>query len=220
MGFSCIILAGGDSKRLGADKALIEVGGKPIILRVCESVEPIVDEIIVVVRSREKAEEYSSILGGIGCRYAIDLFEYRSPLVGAMSGFREAKHEHAVLLPCDAPFVSPDVVTLLMEMAPSFTAVIPRWPNGYVEPLHAVYKTRAAAKASAEALGEGKLDMRSMISRLSNVLYVSTLVIAEIDSQHLTLFNINTPADLHRAQAIAKSIGREAGEKKKRGGAY
>lgn len=216
MGFSCVVLAGGDSKRLGTDKALVEVGGKPLILRVCESVEPIVDEIIVVVGSREKAEEYSSVLDGLSCRYAIDRFEHRSPLVGAVSGFREARHEHAVLLPCDAPFVSLDAVSLLMEIAPSFTAVIPRWPNGYIEPLHAVYKTKAAAKAGAEALSKGKLDMKSMINKLRNVLYVSTMVLAELDSQHLTLFNVNTIADLRRAQVIAKKLRRrEAGEGRK-----
>ena len=87
-------------------------------------------------------------------------------------------------------------------------AVIPRWPNGYIEPLQAVYRTDKALKASEEAVENGRMDMRSMIRGLRRVRYVSTIVIREIDPELDTFMNINSRFDLRRAELILKRRGR------------
>jgi molybdopterin-guanine dinucleotide biosynthesis protein A len=109
-----------------------------------------------------------------------------------------------LLLPFDSPFVSRDVVSLLFDLCLTKAAVIPRWPNGQIEPLHAVYLTNVALEAAKIAVDEGKLDVLSMIEKLRGVRYVSTLVIQQLDPEFRTFFNVNTPLDLKKAMAMLK----------------
>lgn len=102
------------------------------------------------------------------------------------------------------PFVSRETISLLFELCTGKAAVIPRWPNGNVEPLHAVYHTKMAFEAAKAAVAEGKLHMRAMIENLRGVRYVSTLVIQQLDPELRTFFNINTFADLKMATAMVK----------------
>jgi molybdopterin-guanine dinucleotide biosynthesis protein A len=74
-----------------------------------------------------------------------------------------------------------------------------------VEPLHAVYCTKAAQKAARKALDEGKLNMQAMIDKLRLVRYLSTLVLQQLDPELRTFLNINTPMDLKRAEKKLKT---------------
>ena len=203
MGNSAIVLAGGFSSRFGQDKGLLQLADKPLIKHVLHAISNIVDEKIVVVSSTVQAENYAKVLGS-DVNVLIDAGDAQSPLVGALTGFKEARGEYALLLPCDTPLVSRDVVSLLFEVCMNRNAVIPRWPNGYIEPLQAVYCTKPAYEAAKNALSEGKLNMQSMIDRLRSVRYVSTLVLQQLDPNLKTFFNINTPLDLKKAEMMLK----------------
>jgi molybdopterin-guanine dinucleotide biosynthesis protein A len=109
-----------------------------------------------------------------------------------------------LLLPFDTPFISRKVISLLFELCLNRAAVIPRWPNGHIEPLHAVYRTAPALEAAKAAVAEKKLKVRAMIEKLSGVRYVSTLVIQQLDPELRTFFNVNTPADLKNAMTLTK----------------
>ncbi len=200
---TAIVLAGGLSTRFGQDKALVELGGKPLIKRVVDSVLKIVDEIVVVTSSEEHASKYEQVLGP-HVKFAFDKDEAKGPLVGAISGFEAATQKYSLLLPSDTPFISVEVVKLLFELCPGKSAVIPRWPNSQIEPLHAVYFTRAALEAGRAEVKLGKLNVQSMIDAMRGVRYVSTLVIQELDVELKTFFNVNTPLDLRRAEAMYK----------------
>jgi molybdopterin-guanine dinucleotide biosynthesis protein A len=201
---SAIVLAGGFSTRFGEDKGVLELGNKPLIRRVTDAVQPIVNEIIVVTSSQERVAKYADLLGA-NVRFAVDSRESRGPLIGALAGFEAAHGDHSLLLPFDTPFVSREVVSLLFELCLKRAAAIPRWPNGQIEPLHAVYHTRTALEAAKAASDEGKLDMRAMIGKMKGVRFVSTLVIEQLDPDLRTFFNINTAFDLKRALSVYKT---------------
>ena len=203
MGKSAIILAGGFSSRFGQDKGLLQLADKPLIEYVLDVISTLVDEKMVVASSKVQAENYAKVLGS-DVNVLIDVDDAQSPLVGALTGFKEARGEYALLLPCDTPLVSRDVVSLLFELCINRYAVIPRWPNGYIEPLQTVYCTKPAYEAAKNALSEGKLNMQSMVDRLRGVRYVSTLVLEQLDLELRTLFNINTPLDLRNAENMLK----------------
>ena len=196
---SAIVLAGGSSTRFGEDKGVTELASKPLLKRVVESVRPVVNEIIVVTSSQERAAKYAELVGA-NVKFAVDERESKGPLIGALTGFSVAAGEYALLVPFDTPFVSRDVVTLLFELCVGKAATIPRWPNGQIEPLHAIYRTKLALEASKTAVDEGRLDMRGMIERMHGVRYVSTLVIEQLDPELKTFFNVNTPFDLKKAK--------------------
>lgn len=203
---SAIVLAGGASKRFGYDKVLVPLAGKPLIMHVLDALNDIVEEKIVVVSSEEQAEKIAKILK-LDVKIAIDQSKFQSPLVGALTGFKEAHGEYALLLPCDTPLVSREILSLILELCIGKNAVIPRWPNGYIEPLHAAYRVKPALEAAEAALNEAKLDLRSMVERLRNIRYVSTLVFQQFDPQLKMFFNVNTPLDLKRAEALLKARG-------------
>ncbi len=81
MEYSAIILAGGKGKRMGyREKALMAINGKPLISYVIESLEKVVDNIIISVRDKAQGELLDSVLPGY--TYAFDEYENTGPLVG------------------------------------------------------------------------------------------------------------------------------------------
>ncbi|MEM2466600.1 MAG: molybdenum cofactor guanylyltransferase [Candidatus Bathyarchaeia archaeon] len=197
-------MAGGTSRRFGYDKGLALLSGKPLIMHVLCVLDNIAEEKIVVVSSKEQAEKMEEVLGP-NVKIAVDQNGLQSPLVGALTGFKEARGEYALLLPCDTPLVSREILALILELCVGKNAVIPRWPNGYIEPLHAAYRVQPALEASETTLKEGKLNLRSMVERLRNIRYISTLVFQQFDPQLKMFFNVNTPLDLKRAESMLKA---------------
>ena len=196
---SAVILAGGFSKRFGQDKGLVRLVGKPLILHMLDTISGVVDETVVVVSSKCQIDPIECLLRG-KANIVVDESRTQSPLIGALTGFGNAKGKYSLLLPCDTPFVSSHIASLLLDLCINKSAVIPRWPNGYIEPLQAVYHTKSALTATKTALKEEKLDLRSMIAHLKSIRYISTLVLEQIDSELLTFFNINTLEDLRKAE--------------------
>ena len=198
---SAVILAGGSSRRFGQNKGLLELAGIPLVLHVVDKALPVVDEAVVVVSSDAQRRAFTCLLQD-KATVVVDKFEKQSPLVGALTGFERVRGKHSLLLPCDTPFISTRVLSLLLDLCINRNAAIPRWPNEYIEPFQAVYHTKSALRAAEIALDEKKLDMQSMILHMTRVRYISTLVLRQMDPKLLTFFNINTPEDLKRAESI------------------
>ncbi|RLI12121.1 hypothetical protein DRO35_03795 [Candidatus Bathyarchaeota archaeon] len=198
-----IILAGGVAEKFGCNKGLVDLAGKPLVMHVIDRVKNLIDEVIVVVASQEQKEAYLRVLPK-EIKIQIDLGRKHSPLIGALTGFTHAKGTYSLLLPCDTPFISKDIIELLFEATSNLNATIPRWPNGCIEPLQAVYRTEAGLKASEEAVLKSELGMQSMVSHLRKVRYFSTLALRELDRELLTFFNVNSPLDLKKATRLIK----------------
>jgi molybdopterin-guanine dinucleotide biosynthesis protein A len=203
MAKTALILAGGFSERFGQDKGLVMMAGKPLLLHVLDRVGEAVEEVIVVVSSPRRREAYSSALPK-GTRILVDIEDSQSPLVGALTGFVDARGDYSVLLPCDTPFISGEVIDLLLETSQGMEAAVPRWPNGYIEPLQAAYRTNSALEAAEAAVKMGETRLLCRISRLRRVRYVSTEVIKKIDPGLVTFFNVNTPMDLKKAERLVR----------------
>jgi molybdopterin-guanine dinucleotide biosynthesis protein A len=200
---SAVVLAGGFSRRFGRDKGLVVLAGKPLVVHVIDRISKVVDEVLVVVSSETQKANFEVILEKKAA-IVIDKQESQSPLVGAMTGFESTQGQYSLLLPCDTPLVSTQIVEFLFEMCTNRSAAIPRWPDGYIEPLQAVYHTKSALTAAEKALGQGKMKMRSMIDNLTKVRYVSTLVLEQMEPKLSTFLNINVPQDLARVKSLLK----------------
>jgi len=201
---TAVILAGGGSRRLGIEKGLLEISGKTLIRHTYDRIAKLVDEVIIVVSAVEQLDQYAKIFTQKEALQVIDEKGTEGPLAGMIAGFHATTGEYSLLVPCDAPFISKDVIALLFDLRQEYNAVIPRWPNGYIEPLYAVYRTKTVVKMAIEAYEKGRRDLRAVLERLQNVLYLSTLVIKEIDPKLLTFFNINNISDLRRAEEMSK----------------
>jgi molybdopterin-guanine dinucleotide biosynthesis protein A len=196
MSCSALILAGGRGSRLGfREKALIDINRKPLIAFVIESLEKVVDEIIISVRNEAQGELLKAIFPNL--RYAYDMYENTGPLAGILSGLSICKDEFCFIAACDMPFINEKVVSLLFSKVGDYDAAIPRKGDGFLEPLHAVYYSRSMMSETKKSLENGETTILAPISRL-NVNYVPFEEISKIDPDLTTFMNINTCEDMEK----------------------
>ena len=203
MSHAVIILAGGLSRRFGQAKCLKELAGKLLVAHVLDRVADVADEKLVVIGSEDQRHKLSRILGS-KAGIVVDKYKDHSPLLGALTGFETVRANHALLLPCDAAFVSAELTSLLLDLCTGRDAVIPRWPDGKIEPLQAAYNVKSATQAARAAVDEGKRDMLGMITHLQRIRYISTVALQQYDEKLTTFFNINTLEDWKRAEFMLK----------------
>jgi len=196
---SAVILAGGRSSRLGVDKSLLQIGKRTMIEHVMENISDVVDEIWVVARDEEQGKRIISKLGEANMAY--DYILGYGPVAGMLAGLQSARAEYVIVLACDMPFVNSDVVNLLFSLAKGYDAAVPRWPDGRIEPLHAVYERKKMAGACEKAIEEGKRNILAPLSTLQTH-YVSTEAIKKIDPELKTFVNVNVPHDLEAARLL------------------
>lgn len=192
MVMTSIVLAGGKSLRLGRNKALEEIGGRRLIDWVIERLSWLGNDIIVVTSSRSQ-------LPDLGVKMVTDSYPGKGNLVGIYSGLKEIASQHALVVGCDMPLLNVALLRHLMELSNGFDVVIPRIGDE-LEPLHAVYSRNCIAPIEA-TLGEGKFRIIDFFPAVK-VHYVESMEIDRFDPHHLSFFNINSEADLKRAQSL------------------
>jgi molybdenum cofactor guanylyltransferase len=200
---SAIILSNDSSNKFGEDKGLLKLDNKPLIGHVLSAVKGLVEEVIIVTNSNEQAKLYAKMVSP-NVRFVCDADESRGLLGGALAGFEAAEGKYSLVLPFDSPFVSPDVLTLLLDCAVGKSAVVARSPDCEVEALHAVYNTKVALEATKETLACSEFELEAMVDRLRGVRYMSTMVIEQLDPDFKTFFRIITPLDLKKAIVMLK----------------
>lgn len=201
---SAVILAGGGSRRLGREKALLEFEGKPLLCWTVERLQLVADEVIVVARSEEHARRLSELVGGGSAAFAWDSMEGFGPVAGLDAGMSRARSDLVFATACDLPFLSPKVVEalfLLVEGNVGYDAAVPQHPNGYVEPLHSVYRCAKMMSACRRAMENGERRIRSPLEELC-INHVPVERLQPLDEELLTFFNLNTPQDLERARRL------------------
>lgn len=192
------IQAGGQSSRMGEDKALKTFLGRPLIQRVAERLSTIADELIVTTN---RPDEYAFL----NLPLFSDLKQGRGALGGLYTAIASAKHPIVAVVACDMPFASPSLLEAASRLLAREQAdvVIPRSEEGY-EPLHAVYRSETCLPAIDAAI---RADLWKVVAWFPQV-KVRTLTPEEI-SQHdpsgLAFWNVNTPEEFAEAEQIATS---------------
>ena len=186
-----IILAGGDSKRIGTDKGLIDLNGRVLISYVIESLRPVVDEIIVVVGSKERIPYYRKAVED-DIQVVPDLYDDGSPMIGLITGLTHAKGTYAVVAACDMPFINSDLVDLLFLLSFELNGTLLVKPNGWVEPLPAVYKVDIGKKKAIQLRTQGDLRLRKVLETLPNVARIQVERLKVIDPELRSFFDLDT----------------------------
>jgi molybdopterin-guanine dinucleotide biosynthesis protein A len=199
-----VVLAGGLGSRLGSNKALHPIAGKPMIRHVVDRVSGLAKELLVVVAKNASPNEYRGVLPD-SVAVVCDELEGKTPLVGIITGLRTLRSDYAIILSCDIPFVNKYVLQLVLESAHGANASVPKWKSGRLEPLQAAYQRSEMLDKAEETFSEGKLSPTDAIRKLGKVVYVPVEEeISKIDSELTTFFNVNTKDDLAHAEMILK----------------
>ncbi len=193
---SALILAGGKGSRLGyQEKALIEIDGRPLIDFAIESLEKVVDNIIISVRDEEQGKLLRSHFDRY--KFAYDTYQNIGPLAGVLSGLAACKDEYCFIAACDMPFINKDVVMMLFWGCKGYDAAMPRWNDGSLEPLHAVYMCEPMIRETKKAIQKGETIILAPVYKL-NVNYIGVDDIKKIDPDLRTFMNVNTPDDVQK----------------------
>jgi len=198
-----LILAGGKSQRFQHfDKCFITLNNKPLIQHTIDKASSVADEIIVAVRDKKQGEQIANKIPK-QIVLVFDSLKEVGPLAGVLSGLKRASFSFSLVVGCDMPFVNPDVAKFLFEIASTgYDAVVPKWENGLVEPLHAVYRKEPMLAVIKEATGRSKRKIFDVLSQLKNIYFVPVKEIREIDPSLNTFININTPEELEKFQIL------------------
>lgn len=189
---SAVVLVGGEARRAnGQEKYFFLYQGRTFIERLVDSLEEVVDEIILVAKNPEQCRRFHRIRG-IQC--ITDIRGGIGPIGGLHAGSLAARGEFIFVSACDMPCINPAVIAHLFDCIDNYDAVIPRWNPEMLEPLHAVYR-RTALLAYLES--HDSLSLRAMVRSLS-ARYIQVDTLKSIDPSLKTFTNINKLEDLER----------------------
>jgi molybdenum cofactor guanylyltransferase len=192
---SAIILAGGQSARMGTDKALLMMDGESLLDRTIARLNLVSDEVIVVGRAYVPSG---------GARWIRDEIESVGPLGGLLSGLIGARHRYVICVGCDQPFLDADLLRYLASLAGDSDAVVPRIA-GSSHPLHAVYD-RDITAAARKRIETGEYSVRRFLDTI-RVRWVDESEIDVFDPEHRSFLNVNTPEQWREVIAEA-ALGR------------
>jgi molybdopterin-guanine dinucleotide biosynthesis protein A len=196
----CIVLAGGKGLRLGRDKALETVDSQSLLQRVVTQLSSFSSEIIIVTA---KGKSFPQFFRNPRFRIVADAYPGRGALVGLATGLAASRARYNLAVACDMPFLNQALLRYMLGLMAGFDLVVPRLAE-MVEPLHAVY-ARSCLAPMERLLEQGDMRINALLG-LVKVRYVEADEVDRFDPRHLSFFNVNTRADLERAQRLAKEI--------------
>ncbi|MFZ7125509.1 MAG: molybdenum cofactor guanylyltransferase [Desulfobacterales bacterium] len=180
-----VILSGGMNSRMGGrNKAFLEVGGKTILERLIETLATVFGDIVLVTRQPDFYRNFD-------VRIVEDIYRERSSLTGIHAGLRHSMSDHVFVAPCDAPFIQPALIRLLVsEIEPDIDVIVPELAD-HLEPLCAIYSKRCIPVIENQ-LDQGRLKIIDFFDQVRR----KTIPIEKIrkaDKDLRSFFNVNTP---------------------------
>ena len=193
---TCIILAGGASRRMGRDKAFIQIEGIRLLDYVYKKCRELFSEIIIVTNQPQQFVDYQTPvvpdeIPGIGS------------IGGLYTGLRRASNYYSFCVACDMPFLNPELIALIIEKRRNNDVIIPRTRAG-LEPLHALYSKRCIEPLK-KYIEKGDLKISNILAEVK-VRYCNEEEIKKVDPSLLSFMNVNTKKELFKIQQMVKGI--------------
>lgn len=184
------VLVGGESRRMGTDKARLEIDGQPLLLRAAHLLEPLTDSVTLLGPP--------DLYGIFGLPVLPDQTTRAGPLVAILKALEQSNCEWNVFLACDLPWMESRFISLLIERAHSEDrdAVVARTRDGW-QPLCAAYRRTALPKIR-RALDEGRSAVVEVLPDL-RVEVITTGELRDLGIGPDMFENINDPDSWNRA---------------------
>jgi molybdenum cofactor guanylyltransferase len=195
MSWSIVIQAGGQSRRMGQNKALMPFLEQPLIERVVQRLKHAADEILINTNQPD-------LFSFLKLAMFPDLIPGKGPLGGLFTALSVAKFPLVAVVACDMPFINPQLLTHERDLlgVDEWDVVLPRSNDG-LDPLHAVYRKDACLPAIRLALDEDRLRMVSWIGDVKvREMGIEELLV--IDPDLRSFINVNTPDEFRRAEQL------------------
>jgi len=203
LSFTAAILAGGDSSRMGKDKAFLDLGGKPLIEIIYERLDGLFAEVLVVANTPQKFRQFPA-------RTVTDIYREgrKNALRGIHAGLMEASYPSCFVMACDMPFVSGSLLRYMSQFASDYDLVIP-FVEGYYQPLFAFYH-KSTLGPIAGALEKQEHKIINVYEELS-MKKITEKEVRSCDPEMLSFINVNTVEDYERARRYFARTGDHTG---------
>jgi molybdopterin-guanine dinucleotide biosynthesis protein A len=191
---TAIILAGGDSQRMGRDKASLLLGEQTLLQRVIAKMQLVFPQVVVSVRQLRPEIDLPQVCDE---QPSAGTEAGAGPLAGLAAGLGHVTTPWAFVVACDMPFVEPAMVELLAKFRSEYQAVVPV-VQGHTQPLAAFYAGTCLGTIRAHLKDGGKNSLRAVLEQLQ-VRYVDEAELLKADPALHSFFDLDTPQDVEIA---------------------
>jgi molybdopterin-guanine dinucleotide biosynthesis protein A len=195
--FSVAILAGGRSRRMGENKALLKVGGVAVLQRVINAVKNLTDDLFLVTNTPQVYQNFSLPM-------ALDVIPDKAALGGVYTAILQSRHEWTLVLACDMPLLKTQVIIFLADYLNTADVVCPLIKS-YPETLHTFYR-KTCLPIIKRQIAADILKINDFFDQV-NVRYINEAMLSSVTPNYNFLLNVNTPADLAMARSVIETDG-------------
>ena len=197
---SCIILCGGQSRRMGRDKGSMIIQDKPMIKHILSTLNHQIDEVLIVLNDQNRIDRYAEFINPQDYTYTItfleDKIKNKGPMPGIMTGLLKIRSDYALILPCDSPYVSEKYVqSIFEELTDDYQAIVPYHdPNDKLktsEPLHSIYNKNVIPLIE-DLVNEDILHIKGLIEKID----AKFVLIDNKKIEKKEFKNLNRPEDI------------------------
>lgn len=193
-----VLLAGGNSRRMGEDKRYLVVGEQTLLERGLAVLRSLFQQVLVVIAQDSPPLE-------VDARVVRDLLPDCGSLGGLHSGLTEATTPYIFVVACDMPFLDPAVIAQFTSRRATADIVMAKLA-GRLHPMHALYGKRCL-QVVEQMIRARELKIQDMVSQASlRVHYVTEADLLTIDPSGRSFHNVNTPADLALARSLVARV--------------
>ena len=179
-----IILAGGASRRMGMDKGLCNFNGKELVRYSIDLLLPICNNLLI-------SSNNEALYSKFGYPIIVDAHKNIGPLGGIYSCLKQSATTDNLVLSCDMPFLSSELLRTVLSLSESYDIVVPQHNNSYLEPLAAYYSV-SIIPIIEESIANDDFKLINLFNKVR-----TKIVMDEDDLGSIKQFkNFNTPQDL------------------------
>jgi len=182
---TAVILTGGESRRMGWDKADIEFHGRTLLQHAEDVLSPLFAEVLVSVHASRPNLELSQV---------VDAFDGRGPMIGIASALAAVKTDWLFVAGCDMPYLSPELVRHMAGKRMGHDAVLAEI-GGCVQPMPAFYAKQTCLPAMQTRIEQGKRSLMRLIPSLNTAILTGD-DLRPFDSGLRSFSDFDTPEDL------------------------
>ena len=189
-----IVLAGGDSRRMGEEKVFLELAGKPLIHHLVEKVQPCFETMFISLHTPQPDIPFAQLP---------DVEPDRGPIIGIATALQQVETSWVFVVAGDMPFASVAMIEAMAEQRENYAVVVPK-VKGVFQPLFAFY-SKAALPIVQAAIAQQQRSLKVVMGKLARYVY-SEDECRRYDPELLSFFDLDTPQDRERAEAMVGAV--------------
>jgi len=191
---TAIILIGGESKRMGQDKAAVKLANDSLLNRAIHNLQPLFKQLVISVR-----EPRDHLLFPQLC----DSGNARGPIMGIATALERVDTSWVFAIACDMPFIAADMIVSMAAQRGEWDAVVPL-ADGHLQPLAAFY-SQACLQPMQAQIEAGQRSLKMLIENVDAAI-VQEEALRQCDSNLLSFMDLDTRADLAKAETMLEEM--------------